>query len=191
VCLCVPWLCAPCRWRLVSAASLPSLLSSTDPQASGRNGRGASTAADAGPRLLRSLVREGWRGGAGLLLLLLPLCAKGWTGTGRAARLACITQLHGMLYVIVDMTSTKQSIQLPTSHTLLVRDLVSLLLPLYPPPPTHTPCVACCPRRWALRWRWRWGAAWWQPSATTCLPQQVTGVRRAWSSSSAWPSRDS
>lgn len=44
------------RWRLVSAASLPSLLMSTDPQASGRNGRGASTASDAGPRLLRSLV---------------------------------------------------------------------------------------------------------------------------------------
>jgi hypothetical protein len=49
----------------VSAASLPSLLSSTDPQASGRNGRGASTAADAGPRLLRSLVRGGGRGRRG------------------------------------------------------------------------------------------------------------------------------
>jgi hypothetical protein len=59
------------RWRLVSAASLPSLLSSTDPQASGRNGRGAPAASDAGPRLLRSLVSVGgWKGGGRGLPLL-------------------------------------------------------------------------------------------------------------------------
>lgn len=50
----------------MSAASLPSLLMSTDPQASGRNGRGTSTAADAGPRLLRSLVRHTAGGEAGV-----------------------------------------------------------------------------------------------------------------------------
>lgn len=50
----------PRRWRLVSAPSLPGLLMSTDPQASSRNGGAASSASDAGPRLLRSLVRGLW-----------------------------------------------------------------------------------------------------------------------------------
>ncbi|WIA09845.1 hypothetical protein OEZ85_010059 [Tetradesmus obliquus] len=47
------------RWRLVSAPSLPGLLSSADPQASpaaAGGGAGASPASDAGPRLLRSLA---------------------------------------------------------------------------------------------------------------------------------------
>eukprot|EP00775_Hariotina_reticulata_P008363 gene8363-8547_t len=47
------------RWRLVSAPSLPGLLSSADPQAAASpaaGGPGAASATEAGPRLLRSLA---------------------------------------------------------------------------------------------------------------------------------------
>jgi hypothetical protein len=51
--------CLAARWRLVSAPSLPGLLSSADPQASpaaAAGGPGPASPSDAGPRLLRSLA---------------------------------------------------------------------------------------------------------------------------------------